>query len=94
MGVMLDKLDKRSKLEKEVSEVSKQDNKIAKLKEKLDDYNFSTASEFYEMAAEIGYENLSPSTMSHRPTAVSTTAFLSPSALPLIALPKSRAPSI
>ena len=26
MGVMLDKLDKRSKLEKEVSEVSKQDN--------------------------------------------------------------------
>ncbi|MPQ25714.1 T7SS effector LXG polymorphic toxin [Bacillus paralicheniformis] len=60
MGVMLDKLDKRSKLEKEVSEVSKQDNKIAKLKKKLDDYNFSTASEFYEMAAEIGYENLSP----------------------------------
>ncbi|WP_249727045.1 T7SS effector LXG polymorphic toxin [Bacillus paralicheniformis] len=60
MGVMMDKLDKRSKLEKEVSEVSKQDNKIAKLKEKLDDYNFSTASEFYEMAAEIGYENLSP----------------------------------
>ncbi|MBR8664927.1 LXG domain-containing protein, partial [Bacillus paralicheniformis] len=43
MGVMMDKLDKRSKLEKEVSEVSKQDNKIAKLKEKLDDYNFSTA---------------------------------------------------
>ncbi|HCL0418744.1 TPA: hypothetical protein N1S26_004826, partial [Salmonella enterica subsp. enterica serovar Typhi] len=60
MGVMLDKLDKRSKLEKEVSEVSKQDNKISKLKKKLDDYNFSTASEFYEMAAEIGYENLSP----------------------------------
>ncbi|MCY8038374.1 LXG domain-containing protein, partial [Bacillus paralicheniformis] len=60
MGVMMDKLDKRSKLEKEVSEVSKQDNKIAKLKKKLDDYNFSTASEFYEMAAEIGYENLSP----------------------------------
>ncbi|MGG3628328.1 LXG domain-containing protein [Bacillus licheniformis] len=60
MGVMLDKLDKRSKLEKEVSEVSKQDNKIAKLKKKLDDYNFSTASEFYEMATEIGYENLSP----------------------------------
>ncbi|MCY7914347.1 hypothetical protein MOB55_14355, partial [Bacillus haynesii] len=44
MGVMLDKLDKRSKLEKEVSEVSKQDNKISKLKKKLDDYNFSTAS--------------------------------------------------
>ncbi|MDW6053891.1 T7SS effector LXG polymorphic toxin [Bacillus paralicheniformis] len=60
MGVMLDKLDKRSKLEKEVSEVNKQDNKIAKLKKKLDDYNFSTASEFYEMATEIGYENLSP----------------------------------
>ncbi|MEC0708450.1 T7SS effector LXG polymorphic toxin, partial [Bacillus haynesii] len=60
MGVMLDKLDKRSKLEKEVSEVSKQDNKIAKLKKKLDDYNFSTASEFYEAATEIGYENLSP----------------------------------
>ncbi|MDM5289216.1 ribonuclease YeeF family protein [Bacillus licheniformis] len=60
MGVMLDKLDKRSKLEKEVSEVSKQDNKISKLKKKLDDYNFSTASEFYEMATEIGYENLSP----------------------------------
>ncbi|MEC4201438.1 MULTISPECIES: T7SS effector LXG polymorphic toxin [Bacillus] len=60
MGVMLDKLDKRSKLEKEASEVSKQDNKIAKLKKKLDDYNFSTASEFYEMATEIGYENLSP----------------------------------
>ncbi|UWS60147.1 T7SS effector LXG polymorphic toxin [Bacillus paralicheniformis] len=60
MGVMLDKLDKRSKLEKEVSEVSKQDNNISKLKKKLDDFNFSTASEFYEMAAEIGYENLSP----------------------------------
>ncbi|WP_412677803.1 T7SS effector LXG polymorphic toxin [Bacillus swezeyi] len=60
MGVMLDKLDKRSKLEKEVSEVSKQDNKISKLKKKLDDFNFSTASEFYEMATEIGYENLSP----------------------------------
>ncbi|AMR10840.1 hypothetical protein AB684_11830 [Bacillus licheniformis] len=60
MGVMLDKLDKRSKLKKEVSEVSKQDNKISKLKKKLDDYNFSTASEFYEMATEIGYENLSP----------------------------------
>ncbi|MCY8243016.1 T7SS effector LXG polymorphic toxin [Bacillus haynesii] len=60
MGVMLDKLDKRSKLAKEVSEVSKQDNKISKLKKKLDDYNFSTASEFYEMATEIGYENLSP----------------------------------
>ncbi|OMI29058.1 hypothetical protein BTA31_04755 [Bacillus haynesii] len=60
MGVMLDKLDKRSKLEIEVSEVSKHDNKIAKLKKKLDDYNFSTASEFYEMATEIGYENLSP----------------------------------
>ncbi|TWJ45708.1 Ribonuclease YxiD [Bacillus paralicheniformis] len=60
MGVLLDKLDKRSKLEKEVSEVNKQDNKIAKLKKKLDDYNFSTASEFYEMATEIGYENLSP----------------------------------
>ncbi|MGF7529174.1 T7SS effector LXG polymorphic toxin [Bacillus paralicheniformis] len=60
MGVMLDKLDKRSKLEKEVSEVSKQDNKVSKLKKKLDDFNFSTASEFYEMAAEIGYENLSP----------------------------------
>ncbi|MDE1360597.1 T7SS effector LXG polymorphic toxin [Bacillus paralicheniformis] len=60
MGVMLDKLDKRSKLEKEVSEVSKQDNKVSKLKKKLDDFNFSTASEFYEMAVEIGYENLSP----------------------------------
>ncbi|MGF9718493.1 hypothetical protein ABEX40_16475, partial [Bacillus paralicheniformis] len=48
------------KLEKEVSEVSKQDNKVSKLKKKLDDFNFSTASEFYEMAAEIGYENLSP----------------------------------
>ncbi|WP_252606734.1 T7SS effector LXG polymorphic toxin [Bacillus paralicheniformis] len=60
MGVMLDKLDKRSKLEKEVSEVSKQDNNISKLKKKLDDFNFSTASEFYEMATEIGYENLSP----------------------------------
>ncbi|MBX9434019.1 T7SS effector LXG polymorphic toxin [Bacillus paralicheniformis] len=60
MGVMLDKLDKRSKLEKEASEVSKQDNKVSKLKKKLDDFNFSTASEFYEMAAEIGYENLSP----------------------------------
>ncbi|UAY71470.1 T7SS effector LXG polymorphic toxin [Bacillus paralicheniformis] len=60
MGVMLDKLDKRSKLEKEASEVSKQDNKVSKLKKKLDDFNFSTASEFYEMAVEIGYENLSP----------------------------------
>ncbi|WP_440097222.1 T7SS effector LXG polymorphic toxin [Bacillus paralicheniformis] len=60
MGVMLDKLDKRSKLEKEVSEVSKQDNKVSKLKKKLDDFNYSTASEFYEMATEIGYENLSP----------------------------------
>ncbi|MDU0069789.1 MULTISPECIES: ribonuclease YeeF family protein [Bacillus] len=60
MGVMLDKLDKRSKLEKEISEVSEHDIKISKLKKKLDDYDFSTASEFYEIAKEIGYENLSP----------------------------------
>ncbi|MEH6974265.1 ribonuclease YeeF family protein, partial [Bacillus sp. JJ675] len=60
MGVMLDKLDKRSKLEKEIGEVSEHDIKISKLKKKLDDYDFSTASEFYELAKEIGYENLSP----------------------------------
>ena len=36
MGVMLAKLDKRSKLEKEVSEVSEHDVKIYKLKKKLD----------------------------------------------------------
>ncbi|MER1246572.1 MULTISPECIES: T7SS effector LXG polymorphic toxin [Bacillus] len=56
MGVMLDKLDKRSKLEKEVSEVSKQDNKIAKLKKKLE--NVIDPDEFVEIAKEIGIENL------------------------------------
>ena len=56
MGVMLAKLDKRSKLEKEVSEANKQVNKISHLKEKLE--NVIDPDEFVEIAQEIGIENL------------------------------------
>ncbi|WHX88036.1 T7SS effector LXG polymorphic toxin [Bacillus paralicheniformis] len=56
MGVMLDKLDKRSKLEKEVSEANKQVNKISHLKEKLE--NVIDPDEFVEIAKEIGIESL------------------------------------
>ncbi|MCU4668112.1 T7SS effector LXG polymorphic toxin [Bacillus paralicheniformis] len=56
MGVMLDKLDKRSKLEKEVSEANKQVNKISNLKKKLE--NVIDPDEFVEIAKEIGIENL------------------------------------
>lgn len=54
MGVMLDKLDKRSKLEKEVSEANKQVNKISHLKEKLE--NVIDPDEFVEIAKEIGID--------------------------------------
>ncbi|MCY8565308.1 T7SS effector LXG polymorphic toxin [Bacillus sonorensis] len=56
MGVMLDKLDKRSKLEKEVSKVSEHDVKMYKLKKKLE--NASNSEEYIKIAKEIGYENL------------------------------------
>ncbi|GIN66044.1 MULTISPECIES: T7SS effector LXG polymorphic toxin [Bacillus] len=56
MGVMLAKLDKRSKLEKEVSEVSEHDVKIYKLKKKLD--RTIDNGEYIKIADEIGYDNL------------------------------------
>ncbi|MEC1260962.1 T7SS effector LXG polymorphic toxin [Bacillus swezeyi] len=56
MGVMLDKLDKRSKLEKEVSEVSEHDVKMYKLKKKLD--KTIDNGEYIKIADEIGYDNL------------------------------------
>ncbi|NUJ16910.1 hypothetical protein FKN04_09925 [Bacillus glycinifermentans] len=56
MGVMLDKLDNKSKLEKEISEVSEQDVKMYKLKKKLE--NASNSEEYIKIAKEIGYENL------------------------------------
>ncbi|MED2975857.1 T7SS effector LXG polymorphic toxin [Bacillus swezeyi] len=56
MGVMLDKLDKRSKLEKEVSEVSEHDVKMYKLKKKLD--KAIDNGEYIKIADEIGYDNL------------------------------------
>ncbi|MGR3206917.1 ribonuclease YeeF family protein [Bacillus glycinifermentans] len=56
MGAMLDKLDKRSKLEKEISEVSEHDIRIAKLKEKLD--KTLDHGEYIKIADEIGYDNL------------------------------------
>ncbi|MED1741416.1 T7SS effector LXG polymorphic toxin [Bacillus swezeyi] len=56
MGVMLDKLDKRSELEKEVSEVSEQDVQMYKLKKKLD--KTIDNGEYIKIADEIGYDNL------------------------------------
>ncbi|MED1741913.1 T7SS effector LXG polymorphic toxin [Bacillus swezeyi] len=56
MGVMLDKLDKRSKLEKEISEVSEHDVKMYKLKKKLD--KTIDNGEYIKIADEIGYDNL------------------------------------
>ncbi|ATH91498.1 hypothetical protein [Bacillus glycinifermentans] len=56
MGVMLDKLDKRSKLEKEMSEVSEHDIRIAMLKEKLD--KTLDHGEYIKIADEIGYDKL------------------------------------
>ncbi|WP_187444740.1 T7SS effector LXG polymorphic toxin [Bacillus swezeyi] len=56
MGVMLDKLDKRSELEKEVSEVSEHDVKMYKLKKKLD--KTIDNGEYIKIADEIGYDNL------------------------------------
>ncbi|MDU0072829.1 EndoU domain-containing protein [Bacillus sp. FSL M8-0052] len=63
MGVMLDKLDKRSKLEKEISEVSEHDIKISKLKEKLD----KTLDDdvYLKIAKEIGYNNLTAEQLEH-----------------------------
>ncbi|KAA6452746.1 ribonuclease YeeF family protein [Bacillus swezeyi] len=56
MGVMLDKLDKRSELEKEVSEVSEYDVRMYKLKMKLD--KTIDNGEYIKIADEIGYDNL------------------------------------
>ncbi|MGE7201701.1 T7SS effector LXG polymorphic toxin [Bacillus haynesii] len=63
MGVMLDKLDKRSKLEKEVSEVSEHDVQLYKLRKKLE--NTSDSAEYLKIAKEIGYDNLTPEQMEH-----------------------------
>ncbi|MGG1240517.1 T7SS effector LXG polymorphic toxin [Bacillus sonorensis] len=57
MGVMLDKLDKRSKLEKEISEVSDHDVKMYKLQKKLDGLS-DDPDEYLKVAKEIGYDNL------------------------------------
>ncbi|MBU8786801.1 MULTISPECIES: T7SS effector LXG polymorphic toxin [Bacillus] len=63
MGVMLDKLDKRSKLEKEISEVSEHDVQLYKLRKKLE--NASDSEEYIKIAKEIGYDNLTPEEMEH-----------------------------
>ncbi|MEC0684757.1 T7SS effector LXG polymorphic toxin [Bacillus haynesii] len=63
MGVMLDKLDKRSKLEKEVSKVGEHDVKLYKLRKKLE--NTSDSAEYLKIAKEIGYDNLTPEQMEH-----------------------------
>ena len=63
MGVMLDKLDKRSKLEKEVSKVSEHDVKLYKLRKKLE--NTSDSAEYLKIAKEIGYNNLTSEQMEH-----------------------------
>ncbi|MEC1261889.1 LXG domain-containing protein [Bacillus swezeyi] len=56
MEVMLDKLENKSELEKEISEVDEQDIKLYKLKKKLE--NASDSEEYIKIAKEIGYENL------------------------------------
>ncbi|MEC3605679.1 T7SS effector LXG polymorphic toxin [Bacillus glycinifermentans] len=63
MGVMLDKLDKRSKLEKEISEVSEHDVQLYKLRKKLE--KASDSEEYIKIAKEIGYDNLTPEEMEH-----------------------------
>ncbi|QHZ46356.1 T7SS effector LXG polymorphic toxin [Bacillus sp. NSP9.1] len=63
MEVMLDKLDKRSEIEKEISEVSEHDVKLYKLREKLE--NASDSEEYLKIAKEIGYDNLTPEQMEH-----------------------------
>ncbi|MGR3206665.1 T7SS effector LXG polymorphic toxin [Bacillus glycinifermentans] len=63
MEVMLDKLDKRSKLEKEISEVTEEDIKISKLKEKLD--QTLDDDEYLKIAKEIGYNNLTSEQLEH-----------------------------
>ncbi|MFN2747191.1 ribonuclease YeeF family protein, partial [Bacillus sp. z60-18] len=61
MEVMLDKLDKRSDIEKEISEVSEHDVKLYKLRKKL--AKTSDPEEFIKIAKEIGYDNLTPEQM-------------------------------
>ncbi|UOY90219.1 T7SS effector LXG polymorphic toxin [Bacillus glycinifermentans] len=64
MGVMLDKLDKRSKLEKEISEVSEHDVKMYKLKKKLEQL-YDDPDEYLKVAKEIGYDNLTSEEMNY-----------------------------
>ncbi|MFT0803484.1 T7SS effector LXG polymorphic toxin [Bacillus swezeyi] len=63
MGVMLDKIDKRSELEQELSEVSEHDVQLYKLRKKLE--NESDSEEYIKIAKEIGYDNLTPEQMEH-----------------------------
>ncbi|MEH6972401.1 MULTISPECIES: T7SS effector LXG polymorphic toxin [unclassified Bacillus (in: firmicutes)] len=64
MGVMLDKLDNKSKLEKEISEVSEQDVKMYKLKKKLEQL-YDDPDEYLKVAKEIGYDKLTSEEMNY-----------------------------
>ncbi len=63
MGVMLDKLDKRSKLEKEASKIEPMSHTDT-LKEKLEKL-YDDPDEYLKVAREIGYDNLTSEQMNY-----------------------------
>ncbi|ARC59842.1 Ribonuclease YxiD [Bacillus licheniformis] len=63
MGVMLDKLDKRSKLEKEASKIEPMSHTDT-LKKKLEKL-YDDPDEFLKVAREIGYDNLTSEQMNY-----------------------------
>jgi len=63
MGVMLDKLDKRSKLEKEASKIEPMSHTDT-LKKKLEKL-YDDPDEFLKIAREIGYDNLTSEQMNY-----------------------------
>ncbi|WMW46622.1 T7SS effector LXG polymorphic toxin [Bacillus paralicheniformis] len=63
MGVMLDKLDKRSKLEKEASKIEPMSHTDT-LKNKLEKL-YNDPDEFLKVAREIGYDNLTSEQMNY-----------------------------
>ncbi|MCY9220147.1 T7SS effector LXG polymorphic toxin [Bacillus licheniformis] len=63
MGVMLDKLDKRSKLEKEASKIEPMSH-TETLKNKLEKL-YDDPDEFLKVAREIGYDNLTSEQMNY-----------------------------
>ncbi|MCI4126481.1 T7SS effector LXG polymorphic toxin [Bacillus haynesii] len=63
MGIMLDKLDKRSKLEKEASKIEPMSHTDT-LKEKLEKL-YDDPDEFLKVAREIGYDNLTSEQMNY-----------------------------